>query len=390
LILRIRLNVTKSAFGGEGIAVYEGKTCFVQGALPGETVEAEIIQEKKNFLRVKTRRVIESSPHRVEPRCLHYGFCGGCQYQHVSYEEERRLKESQVREILERLAGVKVLVHPMLYSEKDYGYRNSVTFHVEQSSKSKRAIFSYIANDNVTFMAVKECPILDGRFEPILKNPFSFKKKTEKISFKLSEKDEIISDQEERFFRVRINEEEVIANSKGFFQTNLAVTGLLAKKVKRWVERIEPKIFFDLFAGVGTFSWLCAKTVPKIFCIEENPFSVSALQMNREEKKRSSVEIVPGRVEKVFPSSVAHAGAGEAVVLMDPPRQGLDKSLAEKLARVESVKALVYISCDIPTLARDLKIILSNGKFVLKEVVPFDMFPKTKHIEAAVLLEAVS
>lgn len=388
--MTVLLKVTKSAFGGEGIALLEGKTCFVQGALPGETVEAQIVQDKKNFSKARTLRVLEASPHRVEPPCPHYGACGGCQYQHVSYPEERRLKVSQVSETIERLAGMKAPIQPMLYSEKEYHYRNSVTFHVAWNPKPSPSAFYFIGNDNVSQVAVRRCDILDDRFEPILKSPVSIKNKTKKIGFKLADDGKIISDEGERFFRVRLNEESIIANSKGFFQTNLGVTELLSEKVKEWMNEIHPQEFFDLYAGVGTFSWLCAKEVPRTFCIEENPFSISALRMNREEKNVQSVEIVPGRVEKVFPPLWARIGAKEAVLLMDPPRQGLEKDLAEQIARLEGAKAVIYISCDIPTLARDLKIILSEGRFVLSELVPFDMFPRTKHIEAAVLLRRVN
>ena len=230
------------------------------------------------------------------------------------------------------------------------------------------------------------CDILDSRLSSLLKTPFSFKGSVKKIGFKLSDNGEIISDQDERFFRVRLGQEPILVNSKGFFQTNLRVTELLAAQVKEWVEEARPDMFFDLYAGVGTFSWLCAGTTPKVFCVEESPFSISALRMNREEKKAADLEIVPGQVEKVFPALWARAAAKNAIVLVDPPRQGLEKSLALTMAALEGAKAIVYISCDIPTLARDLKILLAGGRFVVKQVVPFDMFPRTKHIEAAVLL----
>ena len=388
--MSVLLKITKTTFGGEGVAFHEGKVCFVQGAIPGETVEGEVTQDKKNFLRVKTIRVIEASPDRVSPPCPHYGFCGGCQYQHVSYEAERRFKQSQVSEVLERLAGVQFPVSPMLYSEKEYGYRNSVTFHLTRGPKAKTPVFSFVGVDNISPIIVKQCDILDTRFQPLIKAPLSLKESVNKISFKLSENSEIVSDKEERFFRVVLNGEPIIANSKGFFQTNLRVTELLADKVKGWVDKTRPEMFFDLYAGVGTFSWLCAKKVPKVFCVEESPFSVTALRMNKEEKHFESLEIVPGRVENIFPALWARVNPTNAVILMDPPRQGLEKDLAQRIASLEGAKSLIYISCDIPTLARDLKIILSGGRFTLNEVVPFDMFPRTKHIEAAAYLSVTS
>ncbi len=384
--MSVVLKVTRSTFGGEGIASHEGKVCFVPGALPGETVEADIVQDKKNFLRARLLKVLAPSPDRTAPECEHYGYCGGCQYQHVSSAAERRFKEAQVAETLEHLAGLKVPVRPIVHAEAEYGYRNSVTFRITRPSKTGRPVLSYTAADNVSSVGVKHCGILDRRFDVLLDRPFTAKPKTEKIAFKLSEKGEIVSDEEERFFRVRLAGESLLVNSKGFFQTNLRVTELLTGQVKHWLAEAAPDAFFDLYAGVGTFTWLCAAGIPRIFCVEESPFSVAALKMNREERKASHVELVEGRVEKAFGPLWERVSAQKAAVLVDPPRQGLEASLAKKLGTLEGAGTLLYISCDIPTLARDLRLILAGGRFDVREVVPFDMFPRTKHIEAAVLL----
>ena len=157
----IQLRIVRTAFGGDGISSHEGKTCFVEGGLPGELVEAELVRDKKDFMRFRATRILESSAHRVQPPCLHYGFCGGCQYQHVSYEEELRLKQTQLKDILKKIAGLDLPVETIIHGRKDYGYRRSVTFHVGSSGKNKAPQLCFIAKDNVSKIPVKSCDLLD-------------------------------------------------------------------------------------------------------------------------------------------------------------------------------------------------------------------------------------
>ena len=157
------LKIKSVAFGGEAVGVIEsaallakgpfgppplalaGKTCFVDAALASERVVASVTQEKRNFVRAKLVEVLDASPARVFPPCRYIDLCGGCQYQHVLYEEELKIKESQVREILERHAGISAkTVQPIRYSPKDYGYRNSVTLHRASLSGAKSGDLYFI------------------------------------------------------------------------------------------------------------------------------------------------------------------------------------------------------------------------------------------------------
>ena len=384
----IEVTINKIAFGGDGIASLDGKTCFVEGALPGEKIVAKVIQDKKNFLRAKLVKILESSSHRILPLCPYIERCGGCQYQHVAYSEELRLKMIQLQEILSRSLQIPVSrIEPLVTSGKDHGYRNSVTLHRTQKESKKPQALGFVGSDNLSKVAVKDCLIADDRFKPLFQQKFLLKKNIEKISYKLSEKGEIVSDQDDLFLRVGVSGQSLLVHSKGFFQNNLGVTELLVKKISQWVERSGSRIFFDLYAGVGTFSFLSAKTIPKIYCVEENPYSIHALRMNKEERKLKSIEIIAGRVEKAFPPIFEKEKNLRSFVLMDPPRQGIEQKLASYFSGEGIPDTLVYLSCDPSTLARDLKIILSKGCYEIEAIAPFDMFPRTKHIETAVLLK---
>lgn len=381
------VRVEKTAFGGDGVGSLEGKICFVEGALPGETVIAQLLQEKRNFLRAKAIKVLESSPFRVTPPCPYLESCGGCQYQQVTYHEELRIKESQVREIMDRALGLAGIVEPIQYAEKEYGYRNSVTLH-RSAKGGKPQPLGFIGRDNKTVIAVKNCLLADEGLRPVFGLKFRLQKKEERVTFRLSEKREIISGESELFSRIRLGGETLLSHSKGFFQNNLAVTALLVKQVGEWVEKIQPDIFFDLYAGVGTFSLLSAKNVPRAVCVEEAKESLEALRMNAAERGRKEFRVIQARAESVFPSIFPDEKKGSTMICLDPPRRGLETKLAEYLSKTPA-RAIVYVSCDPVTLARDLKTLLKEGLYEAEKIVPFDMFPRTKHVETAVLLKAV-
>jgi len=390
--LELELEIKKIAFGGDGIAAVNGKTCFVEGSLPDEKVLVKVVQDKKNFLRAKLVKVLTPSPHRIEPPCPYVSHCGGCQYQHISYEEELRIKETQAREILSRGAGVAgELVKPICAAEKDFGYRNSITLHLSKSAGlKKKPVIGFIGRDNESIIPIQNCLIADPRFLPVFQANIKLKGRKDKITFKLSDKGEIISDETKKFFRIKIGKETLLTSSEGFFQNNLPMTELLTGRVSEWIKALRPKSFFDLFSGVGTFSFLCAKDVEEIYCIEDNVPSLEALKMNKEEKHLSQMKILAGSVEKTFPKIWEEKKGNHSIVLLDPPRQGLEAGFARYLSSRNDIDHLIYVSCDPATCARDLKIILEKENFKVKEIIPFDMFPKTKHIELLVLLEAKS
>jgi len=305
----------------------------------------------------------------------------------VSYPAELKFKESQVREILSRHAGTDPgLIRPIRWAAKEYGYRNSVTFHVKHSFKKnslvKKVVTGFVGRDNQTLVPVQSCHLLDPRLAEIF-SASGGKNKEGRVTFKLSEEGRIIPDSEEIFFRIRLKGESLLVSSRGFFQNNLAVTELITDQVSKWVEEEAPEVFFDLYAGVGTFSFLSAKNIPRIVCIEESPAGFEALKMNRDERKLISMETLKGRVERDFPEYFRRSGQNKAVIFMDPPRQGIEAKLAHFIAQKSEAISVVYLSCDPVTLARDIKIISSYGRYKVVEVVPFDMFPRTAHVEVA-------
>ncbi|OGW91927.1 MAG: hypothetical protein A3D28_00200 [Omnitrophica bacterium RIFCSPHIGHO2_02_FULL_63_14] len=348
--------------------------------MPGETVSVRITQDKKNFLRGEIVEVTGPASGRVRPPCPYVSHCGGCQYQHAEYAEELKLKEAQLREILPG-----AIIEPIVAAADPYGYRNSVTLHRTMAATPRAQRLGFIGRDNLTPAVVDRCLLADERLSAVFQTKFQLDKKTDHMSFKLSESGEIVTDREERFYRVRVGPESLLTSPRGFFQNNLAVAQRLAAKVKEWVDRAGPEVFFDLYAGPGTFSFLSARQVPEIYCVEDNRHSVEALKMNAAERGMN-VHVVRGRAERDFPRLYAKRSFGPAVACVDPPRQGLAPELARFLGAPGGPETLIYISCDPATFTRDLKIIMAKGARRLVSAAPFDMFPRTKHIELAALI----
>ncbi len=382
------LQIDKLAYGGEGLGFLDGKVCFVEGALPGEKVRVRLTQEKSNYSKGRLLEILTPAPTRMEPPCPYVRECGGCQYQHVTYEEELRWKEIQVREHLQRFLKISGdIIKPIRHGESPYGYRNSVTLH-ETTQSAKQQDFGYVGRDNRTVFTLENCLIADPR----LKNAFTEKRLLRKgearISLRVGESGTIYSGREEQIFSMKVGSESILTSSKGFFQNNLEATRQIGEVVKGWVAGAGPRLFADLYAGAGTFTLLAAGGVPDLMCLEENPHSLTALRENFKARNLQA-DVIEGLAEKSFPRYLKRKPRDKVFVFVDPPRTGMSSELAEFLGGEPSIQTIAYLSCHLGTLTRDLGKILAKGRFEVREVIPFDMFPRTKHIEMAALLTRV-
>lgn len=386
--MNIELSIQKIVFGGDGMGLVNGKVFFVEGALPGEKVTAKIVSEKKNFGRARLLEILEPSPARIKPPCPYVRECGGCQYQHLAYEEELRWKMLQIREAFERPLGLAPgLIEPIRSGSKDYGYRNSVTLHKTPGAFEIPRRLGFVGRDNRSTVIVDHCLLADERLQPVFGTGCRLERGEKDRTFRCDQDGGIVSSENLLASRVRVGNETLTVSSRGFFQNNLEVTGLIADRTGEWVRDIAPSRFIDLYAGVGTFSLLAAKEVPEIYCFEENPYSVDCLKKNFSEKGISLAGAFEGRVENTYPRFARAEPKEKTLVFMDPPRQGIDPGLAEFLSTGATAENIVYLACDPAMLVRDLKIMLSGGRWAIRRVAPFDMFPRTKHIETLVWLE---
>lgn len=383
----LELKIEKLVFGGDGLGFVEGKACFVAGTLPDEKVLARILSDKPNFMRASLLRVLEPSPHRIPPPCPYIERCGGCQYQHLPYAQELKCKEQQVRESFAQVfKGDEIAILPIQSGAKDYGYRKSITIHRATEKNNKPQRLGFIGRDNHSKVLIDYCMLADERLKEVFTAEHKLNRREEKRAFKLDEKGRIFTSDEERLYRVSVDGRSFWTSSLGFFQNNIEVTELIAKKLAEYIAAVKPFRFLDLYAGVGTFPLLTARDVPEIHCFEDNPYSTGCLRRNVQEFDFPLAGIFAGKVEKTFPRFMVRSPKPGTLVFMDPPRQGIASSLAVFLAKEEAGENLFYLSCDLQILLRDLKQILATGRYKVREVTPFDMFPRTKHIEVLVWL----
>src|SRR6266571_972843 len=150
----VDLKIEDIAFGGKGVAREQGKAVFVPYTIESELVSAEIVREKKQFAEAEFVEVKQASPDRVEPQCPYFGRCGGCAYQHMSYEHQLAIKWRQVRDALERIGKLKdVPMRPIIPSPEQYGYRNRITVHAEDG------VIGFFRRDSHRLIDIERCPI---------------------------------------------------------------------------------------------------------------------------------------------------------------------------------------------------------------------------------------
>ena len=159
----MRCYVDGISHSGEGVARIDAKATFIPFAIPGETVEIKVIEDKKNYQRARLQEVITASPDRVDPPCPYYFKCGGCAYQHVSYPRQLELKRQVVKDSLKRIAGIDIEVNPVIGMEDPWRYRNKVEWHT--GKESGELTMGYYINDSRVLMGIDNCLLISQEMQ---------------------------------------------------------------------------------------------------------------------------------------------------------------------------------------------------------------------------------
>lgn len=386
LNMALELTIEKIVYGGNGLARHEGRVVFVPGVAAGEKVRARVSADRGNFVEAELEAVLVPSPQRVEPPCEYIARCGGCQYQHLSYPEELRWKEAQVRELLTRHGGVEdSRIQGIQASPNDYGYRSSVTLHRTKPGPEPQRM-GFIGRDKATPLVIKRCLLVEEPLSRVFQWEEKLSRDEDRRTYRIASDGKCVTSRTELHYKVQIAGHDIFAASQGFFQNNLAVTEMMVKQAAAWLKDLKPTHVADLYSGVGLFGFLSAPSKASLTFIEDNPASVQALRMNVTDRSGRRCRVHEGRVEKVYSRALSDAEPAIDALVVDPPRSGMTRDLAARMADTKGLKGIVYISCDPATLARDLKILTAQGRFKVESAIPFDMFPRTKHIETMTLL----
>jgi len=407
----VQVTVGELAHGGAALARVDGRVVFVEGAIPGETVEADITHRRKDFWRAQATAVLAPAEARVVPPCPYFNAgCGGCQLQYVAYSEQLALKRQVLHRQLQR-AGLDVSIDriDVLGMDDPWRYRLRGEFHVLRRGGAvslgfyrkhtyqtlpidaclihadaiERALhaFARAAEDpaaaRVTALQFTWAPgtsdLLWAPYPPGSADP-GFGARAAAVVPELNLNDDSIGmDDGGRHFRVR---------PETFVQVNARQRAVLYERALLFADLDANARVVDAYAGIGMLTARLADGAAEVIAVEESPYSVRLGQLNMQLNGIGNVSYRRARVE----DSAGQIEQPIDVLVLDPPRAGCAEAAVDAMAKL-APERMVYISCEPSTLARDVNRFCAAGRYTLVEVALVDMFPQTYHIEAVVRLE---
>ena len=424
------LKIEKLIYGGEGLGHHNGSTVFVPFVLPEERVEAQPVEQKKKFVRAHLEKILEASAARIAPRCPYFGECGGCDYQHIPYEAQLQYKTEILRETLRRLGRVEWTGPVTVHRSPEWDYRNRAQWKVralgEGDKKTSHLGIGYFRGNSTALCAVDDCAVLapsllnafqairgalardalrrelrefeaftsenaDGANATLLLT-FSFSSFPSRAQ-ELAEKIRSLIPQGESILFFDPARERMELFGPGYIETAVAdrkfrvghfsffqVNRFLTEELARAVAQDEPggRLALDLFAGVGLFSVPLAEKFERVIAVESNPAAARDLQTNV--RAAAAVDVRDADVER-FLEKVKET---PDLVVLDPPRAGMARPALDRSLRL-APERITYVSCEPPTLARDLAAMVA-ANYEITEMHLFDLFPQTFHMETVTRL----
>ena len=371
---------------GEAMACYEGQDIFVLGGIPGEKVLAEVVRVRRKYVAARVLEVLQPSSVRVDSPCQYYGYCTGCQWQHIDYPAQLEFKREKVLEALKRVGGLEdIQVLPTLPSPKQYGYRNHARFTV-----GREGDLGFVNRETRRFIHIDRCMLMHDGINRILTQLQDRCGETTQLAVRAGRETgdylvqpplknpDIAIATGQKLYTESVAGREFQVASPSFFQVNTDQTARLIELVCEAVNLSGSEVLLDAYTGVGTFAILLAPYVKRAYAIEESAAAVADARENA--AGIENIEFLLGKTEEVL----ADLPEAPDVVILDPPRAGCQPSALEKLVSLRPPR-LVYVSCDPETLARDLKILCSDA-YRVDHIQPLDMFPQTHHVECVAVL----
>ena len=425
---RVRFQIEKLVYGGDGLARLpsdehgRGKSVFIPFVLEGEQVEAAVTEEKPGFARARLESVLEASSHRITPGCPYFQRCGGCHYQHADYSSQLKIKAAILEETLRRTAKLEIPCELQLHPSPEWNYRNRTRLKIETTP---HFAFGYYAFRSHDLLPVERCPISSPLINRAIETLWKWAPSAE-ISPHLREIEFFTNQADDRLLlevycspgtprhdarELAQSLEEMLAEVSGvtvfetakpgsfaqpklraqsgaaqltykaeladynvsagsFFQVNRFQVDELVKIV---TENLSGKVVLDLYAGVGLFSVVLARSFRQVIAVEASRTASADLRANAPRE----VKAVSATTEQFLRQA---SGLRPDLVVADPPRSGLGDGVVRALARL-GPRRITYVSCDPSTLARDLRTFASLGyRIVGAHLV--DLFPQTFHIES--------
>ena len=402
--MKVKIKILDISYNGSGVGKEEsGKMIFVPKVDVGEEAEVEVLKNNKTFDEGKVLTLLNTSSHRIKPKCPYFEKCGGCDFQHLTYEREKEIKTEIIKREFEKI-GVKEKIE-FIESEKRFNYRNKITL------KHQNGKLGFNEASSHNFVEISFCPLADERINKAISEVLEFLKTKhfsflKSVSFLLSKSDVLITflfTQREKLvlnealkaYSVFLAVGEVLEKARitkvfgkecfykvcgvnfPLFPTSfLQVNTLVSEKLYQFVQHnVRDTRVVNAYSGQGVLSVILAEKNEFVFGIE---YQKSSHEIAEKIKTKNMINFC-GKVEDVLPKLTDKV---EAIVL-DPARAGCKKEVLEAISK-SSIAKIVYISCNFATLMRDLSLLLKD--FKTEKISIFDMFPQTANLETCVIL----
>jgi 23S rRNA (uracil1939-C5)-methyltransferase/tRNA (uracil-5-)-methyltransferase len=338
---------------------------------------------------------------QTKPLCPLFGTCGGCQYQDIPYEAELSRKEAILKELLmKELALPEAVFEPITSSPEVYHYRNRLDLTLRKRNNGERQM-GFMLPATQRLQEVTTCSIARREindFIPALKEeavrrlPEDYK--TANLVVRVGDEGKVfwggigrrsLRMKPEDYFWTVVKGRRIFYALDTFFQANLSILGKIVARIEGLIEWQKETVFLDLYSGVGLFGIALADRAKEVVMIEEVGDSVTLARFNVSYHKMEHVKMLVGKVEIHLPEVLKELDGKPCVALIDPPRGGLASSAIETLGAAKDLASLFYLSCSPESLARDLKHLAKVG-WKVRKIMPFDFFPRTRHLETLVWL----
>ena len=440
------VDIIDNGFQGEGIAKIDGFTIFIPNAIKGEKIKILIVKVLASHAFGKIIEIIKQSDHREESDCTTYKRCGGCSLRHIKYNETLKIKQNAVQSLVNKTLENKLKVEETLGMDKPYHYRNKAQYPIGLNKEGKPVI-GVFANRTHEIIPIETCYIQNKQSEEIAKYIFNFlvnhkikvydeksgkglvRHIVTKIGIKTNEvmciivingnelpyEDILVNELTHKFENIKSiiknintkNTNVILGNEN----INLYGNGYIKDILGDFIFKISPMSFyqvnpvqaeklynigveladinkndivFDLYCGIGTISLFMSKFAKEVYGVESVDEAIVAAKENACINNVTNTKFIAGDVEKVLDDLVNVKKIIPDIIMLDPPRRGLDNTSIENIRKV-SPKKVIYISCNPATLVRDLSKL--EDKYNVKSIKPVDMFPFTSSVECCAVLE---
>ncbi|MCL6570350.1 MAG: 23S rRNA (uracil(1939)-C(5))-methyltransferase RlmD [Bacillus sp. (in: Bacteria)] len=435
------LTIKRLGINGEGVGYFKKQVVFVPGALPGEEIVVEATQINPKFAEAKIKKIRIKSSHRVQPPCPIYEQCGGCQLQHLHYDQQLKEKRDIVVQSLERhtkLVTDRLDIRETIGMEDPWGYRNKSSFQVGQrdgkvlaglyglnshqlinidqcavqhsstnettlkvkqileelripiyNEKSRKGIVRTIVTrvgvqtgeiQIVLITAQQELPkkeLIAEEIQKRLPNVTSIAQNINEQKTSLIFGEKTVSLAGEDYIQETLGDLQFELSARTFFQLNPVQTIKLYDEVKKAAALTGTEKVVDAYCGVGTIGLWLAGQAAEVRGMDVIPESIEDAKKNAKRHGITNTKYVPGKVEDVLPKWIKK-GWKPDIIVVDPPRTGLGGQLIQTILQAE-VQKLIYVSCNPSTLAKDIQAL--SLKYDVKYMQPLDMFPQTAQVE---------